>query len=84
MLEKMRLSRLSVICRICVWLSLVLSFAGFIAIIFPGFSIYPLGYIPPYRNLGVILFLFGILLFVLAYVGNRKYAEEVKANYHLG
>lgn len=74
----MSLFRLPVICRICIWLSLALSVTGFIAMIFPGFGIYPLGYIPPYRNIGVALLLFGIFLFALAYVGKRKYAEDVK------
>jgi hypothetical protein len=79
----MRPSDWSIIKRVSIWLSFILSFTGFLAIAYTGFNLYPIGYVSPNRNFGIVLFLFGIILFVLAYVCNKKYAEKVEIESHL-
>ena len=72
-----------VIQRITFWLSFILSLAGVFTITYSGFGIHPIGYVPPYRNLGIVLLLSGIILFIMAYVSNQKYAEKEKIDNYL-
>ena len=60
--------------------SCILSLAGFWAITYTDFVIGGFGFNPPapYRDLGWVLLLLGIILFILACVSDQRFTEEEK------
>jgi len=75
----------SIIRKIGIGASFILSFAGFCAIAYREFVIGGFGYIPPppYRDLGLVLLVLGIILFILAFVSGQKFTKEEKIETHL-
>jgi len=74
-----------IIRTVCIGVSFILSIAGLSAITYREFVIGGFGYNPPppYRDLGLVLLLLGIILFILASVSGQKFTEEEKFKTHL-
>ena len=81
----MRFADWSVMRTIGIGVSFILSFSGFLAITHRDFVIGGFGYNPPqpYRDLGLVLLLSGIILFILAYVSDQRFTQGEKIETHL-
>jgi hypothetical protein len=66
-------------------LSVILSLAGFCAIVYRGLVIGGFGYNPPApcRDLGLLLLVSGIILFILTFISGQKFSKKEKIETHL-
>ena len=54
----------------------ILFFAGFVAILYEEYRLFVK--VAPYRDLGIVGLLSGVILFVIAYISDQRFKEEEK------